>query len=77
MSALLGRLDLLPTDEVTAELATASAASYDLRAADAVHLATAVVAGTTRFLTNNRADFPKSITEIDFVYPDELAEPDT
>ncbi|MGC8513214.1 MAG: type II toxin-antitoxin system VapC family toxin [Acidimicrobiales bacterium] len=77
LSALLGRLDLLPTDEATAELATALAAAYGLRAADAVHLATAVAAGATRFLTNNRADFPKSITEIDVVYPDQLAEPDT
>lgn len=75
LSALLGRLDLRPTDEATAELATALGAAYGLRAADAVHLATAVGAGATRFLTNNRSDFPKSITEIDVVYPDELAEP--
>ncbi|MFZ0665311.1 MAG: type II toxin-antitoxin system VapC family toxin [Acidimicrobiales bacterium] len=71
--ALLGRLDLLPTDEATAELATALGASYKLRAADAVHLATAVGAGADRFLTNNRSDFPKSISEIDITYPDELA----
>jgi len=74
--ALLGRLDLLPTDEATAEMATALAASYGLRAADAVHLATAVGAGADRFLTNNRSDFPKSIAEIDITYPDELAEAD-
>jgi predicted nucleic acid-binding protein len=72
--SLLGRLDLLPTDEATAELATALGASYGLRAADAVHLATAVGAGAERFLTNNRSDFPKSISEIDITYPDELAE---
>lgn len=75
LSALLGRLDLLPTDEATAELATALGASYALRAADAVHLATAVGSGADRFLTNNRSDLPKSITEIDVVYPDELSEP--
>jgi predicted nucleic acid-binding protein len=75
LSALLGRLDLLPTDEATAELATALGASYRLRAADAVHLATAVGAGADRFITNNRSDFPKTITEIEVVYPDELAEP--
>ncbi|MGH9114567.1 MAG: type II toxin-antitoxin system VapC family toxin [Acidimicrobiales bacterium] len=75
LSALLGRLDLLPTDEATAELATALGANYGLRAADAVHLATAVGAGADRFLTNNRSDFPKTITEIDIVYPDELPEP--
>ena len=73
LSAVLGRLDLLPLDEATAELATALGAAYRLRAADAVHLATAVHAGADRFLTNNRSDFPKSISEIDVVYPDELA----
>ena len=75
LSALLGRLDLLPTDEATAELATALGATYGLRPADAVHLATAVGAGADRFITNNRSDFPKSITEIDVIYPDELGEP--
>lgn len=75
LSSLLGRLDLLPTDKATTELATALGAAYGLRAADAVHLATAVGAGATRFLTNNRSDFPKSITEIDVVYPHELADP--
>lgn len=75
LSALLGRLELLPTDAATAELAAALGAAYGLRAADAVHLATAVGAGATRFLTNNRSDFPQSISEIDIVYPDELAEP--
>ena len=74
LSALLGRLDLLPTDEATAELASALGASYGLRAVDAVHLATAVGAGADRFLTNNRSDFPKSIAEIDITYPDELPE---
>lgn len=38
LGALLGRLDLRPTDEATAEMATALGASYGLRAADAVHL---------------------------------------
>ena len=72
LGALLSRLDLRPTDEATAELATALGASYRLRAADAVHLATAVGAGAARFLTNNRTDFPKSIAEIDITYPQEL-----
>jgi len=75
LSALLSRIDLLPTDEATAELATALGAAYGLRAADAVHLATAVGAGADRFVTNNRSDFLKSITEIDVIYPDELTEP--
>ena len=72
LGALLGRLDLRPTDEATAELATALGASYHLRAADAVHLATAVGAGADRFITNNQADFAKSIAEIDITYPEEL-----
>lgn len=72
LAVLLGRLDLLPTDAATANLATALGAAYGLRAADAVHLATAVGAGADRFLTNSRSDFSKSISEIDIVYPDEL-----
>ena len=75
LMSLLGRLDLLPTDEATAQLATALGAAYGLRTADSVHLATAVGAGADRFITNNRSDFSKSISEIDIVYPDELAEP--
>jgi predicted nucleic acid-binding protein len=70
--SLLARVDLRPTDQATAKLATALGGSYGLRAADAVHLATAVAAGADRFLTNNRTDFPKSIAEIDITYPDDL-----
>lgn len=73
--SLLSRLDLRPLDEATARLALVLAVSYRLRAADAAHLATAISAGATRFLTNNRKDFPQSITEIDIVYPEELPEP--
>lgn len=69
---LLSRLDLLPLDDVTARLALALAVAYKLRAADACHLATAVACGADRFITNNRRDFPKTITEIDIVYPDDL-----
>lgn len=75
LGALLGRLDLRPTDEATAELAAAMGAAYGLRAADAVHLATAVGAGADRFLTNNRSDFPTTITEIDITYPEDLPDP--
>jgi predicted nucleic acid-binding protein len=70
--SLLSRLELHPFDESTARLALALAVSYGLPAADAVHLATAVAAGADRFLTNNRKDFPATITEIDVVYPDDL-----
>ncbi|MGD9751062.1 MAG: type II toxin-antitoxin system VapC family toxin [Acidimicrobiia bacterium] len=72
LSALVARLDLRPVDEVTAELATVLAATYRLRALDAVHLATAVAAGADRFITNNSSEFPKSITELTVTYPHEL-----
>ncbi|HYI57164.1 MAG TPA: PIN domain-containing protein [Microlunatus sp.] len=69
---LLARLDLHPLDEGTARLALALAIDHGLRAADAVHLATAIEAGADQFLTNNRKDFPQSISEIDVVYPEQL-----
>ena len=75
LTALLGRLELRPVDEAIAELATALGATHRLRAADAVHLATAVAAGADRFITNNSSDFTKTISEIAITYPDELPEP--
>ena len=75
LAGLLGRLDLRSVDPVTAEVSTALARSYRLRAADAVHLATAVVVGADRFITNNRRDFPVSISEINVTSPDDLDEP--
>lgn len=74
LAALLGRLDLRPVDEALAELAASLGSTHKLRAADAVHLATAVAAGADRFITNNSTDFTKRITEIDVVHPDELPE---
>lgn len=73
LTGLLSRLQLRPVDPVTAEVATSLAVSYRLRAADAAHLATAVVAGAERFITNNRRDFEPSVSEIEIVYPDQLA----
>ncbi len=72
LTTLLGRLDLRPLDEATAALAVGLGASYGLRAADAVHLATAVSAGAERFLTNDRRAFPQSIRELDVTYPADL-----
>jgi predicted nucleic acid-binding protein len=72
LAGLLARLDLRPVDRATAELATALAVKYGLRAADATHLATAVAVGADRFLTNNRRDFPPSVTEVKVTYPDDL-----
>ena len=74
LGAILGRIDLLAVDRSTAELATALGAIYGLRAADAIHLATAVLAGADRFVTNNKADFSKAISEIDIVYPEDLSD---
>ena len=75
LAALLGRLDLRPVDEALTELATTLGAAHGLRAADAVHLATAVAAGADRFITNNSSDFSKTITEVDVTYPNELPQP--
>jgi predicted nucleic acid-binding protein len=76
LAALLASLDLRPVDRATAELATSLSARYKLRAADAVHLATAVSVGADRFITNNQRDFPRDITEADITYPADLADPE-
>ena len=75
LAGLPGRLELRSVDPVTAEVATTLASGYRLRRRMLVHLATAVVAGADRFITNNRRDFPVSISEIDVLYPDDLDEP--
>jgi len=72
LAGFLARLDLRPVDRATAELATALASRYRLRAADATHLATAVGLGADRFITNNRRDFPPTITEVQVTYPADL-----
>jgi predicted nucleic acid-binding protein len=75
LASSLGRIELLPTDRATAELATSLGAIYGLRAADAIHLATAVGAGADRFITNNSSDFPRSIVEVTVTYPGDLPDP--
>jgi predicted nucleic acid-binding protein len=77
LTSLLSRLELRVFDAVTAEVATSLAATHRLRAADAVHLATAVLAGADRFITNNRRDFPDTLTDIDVAYPDTFPDPAT
>ena len=72
---LLAQLDLLPVERHTADVATALAAKHGLRTVDATHLATAVLAGADRFITNNTKDFGPSITEIDIVHPADLPDP--
>lgn len=71
----LARLDLRPVDEAVADLSVVLGAAHKLKAADAVHLATAVNAGAERFITNNTRDFHRSIAEIDITYPDDLPGP--
>ncbi|HSR85788.1 MAG TPA: PIN domain-containing protein [Streptosporangiaceae bacterium] len=72
LAGLLARLDLRPVDRATAELATALAVKYGLRATDATHLATAVAVGADRFLTNNQRDFRPTISEVRVTYPADL-----
>jgi predicted nucleic acid-binding protein len=74
LAALLARLDLRPVDRATADLATALSSRYRLKAADTTHLATAVGMGADRFITNNKRDFPATITEIKVTYPADLAD---
>ncbi len=75
LAALLARLDLRPLDRATADLATSLCRSYRLRAADAIHLATAIAISADRFITNNRRDFPTTITENDLPEPDKQLSP--
>ena len=70
--ALLSRVDLRPMHLPVARLGLDLGVAYGLHAADAVHLATAVNAGADWFLTNNRRDFPRTIEEIDVIYPQEI-----
>jgi predicted nucleic acid-binding protein len=72
LTAVLGRVELRPLDEATAQLAVALGAGYRLGARDAVHLACAVGAGAERFVTNNRRSFPQTIAEVAITYPDAL-----
>jgi predicted nucleic acid-binding protein len=74
LAGLLARLDLRPADRATAELATALGSKYGLRAADAIHLATAIGVGADRFITNNQRDFGRPITELQVTYPADLPE---
>jgi predicted nucleic acid-binding protein len=75
LRSLLARLDLRPVDRSTAQLATALGAAYRLRAADAVHLATAVQVGADRFITANTRDFGRDITEVAITHPADLPDP--
>lgn len=72
LMAILEDLELLAYTMTTAKIGLALGVSYGLRPADAVHLATAVEADADIFVTNNRKDFPKTISEVKIVYPEDL-----
>lgn len=69
LRALLARMTLLPVDAPVARLGAVLRATYGLKTPDALHLATAIASGASRFVTNNRRDFGARITEIDIVVP--------
>lgn len=66
---LLSTFDLKQPDDELVDAALGFSVKYGLKAADAIHLATAVVWGAERFHTNNRKDFGPHITEIEVVHP--------
>lgn len=72
LGALLARLELRPVDHRTAGVATSMMARYRLRTVDAVHLATAVVAGAERFITNDLRDYSDRISEVAITHPEDL-----
>jgi predicted nucleic acid-binding protein len=69
LTDLLATFELKVVDDDVADAAVMLGAKYGLKAADAIHLATAVVHGAERFFTNNTKDFGDHITEIDVVVP--------
>ena len=77
VSTLQGYLNRLLMLDITLEIAllgTQLAAAYRLRAADALHLATAIHAGADAFVTNNRKDFnPEAVLELRVLFPPDLA----
>jgi predicted nucleic acid-binding protein len=72
LARLLTQLTLYDATIQVTDLAVELGARYRLKTVDAVHLATAVLVGADRFITNNRRDFRKEIAEVDVTYPDEL-----
>ena len=68
----LSRLTLIDITEAVAELAVGLGARYGLKAADALHLASAVHIGAEAFLTNNHKDFASDIAELQVLHPEAL-----
>jgi predicted nucleic acid-binding protein len=74
LSELLVMIDLRPVDQLTAVKAALLGARYNLRLADAMHLATAISMRADRFITSNSKDFGPFIKEIEITYPADLPE---
>jgi PIN domain len=74
LSELLVMIDLRPVDQLTAAKAALLGARYNLRLADAMHLATAISMRADRFITDNSKDFGPFIKEIEITYPADLPE---
>jgi len=72
ISEILAQLTLVPVSREIATKATQYGAKYRIKTPDAIHLATAVHAGADYFLTNNRKDFSKAISEMNIVFPAEI-----
>ncbi len=73
LKSILARLELVSVSEPLARLATRLGATHKLRAADAVHLATAAMVGADAFVTNNLKDFrPDEIEEVTVLSPADL-----
>lgn len=69
----LTRLELLPVNPMTADAAAVIGARYKLKVIDSIHLATAILVGADRFITNNHRDFKASvIRDIAITYPEDL-----
>lgn len=64
-------------DRGVAQLATELGAELGLKAVDAVHLATATIAGADRFITDNGKDFGSIDSPVPIVFPMDLADPST
>jgi predicted nucleic acid-binding protein len=73
LQRMLANIELIPCYSRITKIAVSLSTTYKLKAADAIHLATAIYASADRFITNNRKDFPQTITEIDIIYPEDLA----
>jgi predicted nucleic acid-binding protein len=72
LTDILSNITLVPCSEYLSFISLGLGVKYGLKTPDAIHLATAVDSQADRFLTNNQKDFPKTISEINVIYPTDL-----